>query len=204
MICLSRSDTALVSRCQHNDIAAFDAIVASYKHKIFNFIYRMIGDSDEAEDLTQEVFVKTYVALGTFRNESSLNTWIYRIAGNLCIDCLRKKSRRQSAMGGAAISLNEPIAADGDSEDDGPAREVADRSYEPYRLLARQELDQQIQAAFARLPEKMRTVVILHDLEDMPYEEIAAVVGCPLGTVKSRLFNARMQLREILAPYLDA
>lgn len=203
MICLSQTDTALICRCQDKDIAAFDSIVARYKLKIFNYIYRMVGDSDEAEDLTQEVFVKTYLAISSFRNESSLNTWLYRIANNLCIDSHRKRTRRHNALGGAPLSLNEP-AVEGDGEDGGPTREVADRSFEPFRVLAQQELDHQIQAALARLPLKMRTVVVLHDLEDMPYEEIAAVVGCPLGTVKSRLFNARMQLRETLKPYLES
>jgi len=204
VICLSQSDTALISRCQGKDIAAFDQIVARYKHKIFNYIFRMVGDSDEAEDLTQEVFVKTYVSLASFRSESSLNTWLYRIAGNLCIDSHRKRQRRQNALGGAPLSLNETPAAQTDSGDEsGLTRDVADRSFEPYNLLAQQELDSQIQKALSLLPEKMRTVVVLHDLEDMPYEEIAAIVGCPLGTVKSRLFNARVQLRDLLRPYLD-
>lgn len=205
MICLSQSDTALITRCQGKDIAAFDQIVARYKHKIFNYIYRMVGDSDEAEDLTQEVFVKTYISLATFRSESSLNTWLYRIAGNLCIDSHRKRRRRQNALGGAVLSLNETPASQAEGGDEaGPSRDVGDRSFEPYNLLAQQELDGQIQKALAQLPEKMRTVVVLHDLEDMPYEEIAAIVGCPLGTVKSRLFNARVQLRDLLKPYLEA
>ena len=204
VICLSQTDSALICRCQSNDIAAFDEIVARYKHKIFNYIFRMVGDCDEAEDLAQEVFVKTYLAINSFRNEASLNTWLYRIANNLCIDSHRKRARRKNALGGATLSLNES-AAEGDADAEaGPAREVADRSYEPFRMLAQQELDREIQAALAGLPLKMRTVVVLHDLEDMPYEEIATVVGCPLGTVKSRLFNARMQLREMLKPYLES
>ena len=204
MICLSQSDTALISRCQGKDIAAFDQIVVRYKHKIFNYIFRMVGDSDEAEDLTQEVFVKTYVSLASFRSESSLNTWLYRIAGNLCIDSHRKRRRRQNALGGATLSLDEAPAQTDMGDENGPSREVADRSFEPYNMLAQQELDGQIQKALAKLPEKMRTVVVLHDLEDMPYEEIAAIVGCPLGTVKSRLFNARVRLRDLLKPYLEA
>jgi RNA polymerase sigma-70 factor (ECF subfamily) len=205
VICLSQSDTALISRCQGKDITAFDQIVVRYKHKIFNYIFRMVGDSDEAEDLTQEVFVKTYVSLASFRSESSLNTWLYRIAGNLCIDSHRKRRRRQNALGGAVLSLNESPSTQVDTgEESAPTRDVGDRSFEPYNVLAQQELDGQIQKALAQLPEKMRTVVVLHDLEDLPYEEIAAIVGCPLGTVKSRLFNARLQLRDLLRPYLEA
>jgi RNA polymerase sigma-70 factor (ECF subfamily) len=204
VICLSQPDTALLARCQSNDLDAFDALVARYKHKIYNYIFRMVGDSEEAEDLTQDVFVKMYVALPTFRNQASLNTWLYRIAGNICIDAHRKKVRRENAMSGDVLSLND-TGGDGDigSDEQGTARDVPDASYEPYRLLATTELDSQIQMALHKLPEKMRAVLVLHDIEGFAYEEIAAVVQCPLGTVKSRLFNARMQMREYLKPYLE-
>ena len=205
MICLSQPDTALVTRCQDKDIAAFDEIVARYKHKIFNYIYRMVGDSEEAEDLTQEVFVKTYVSLGSFRSQASLNTWLYRIAGNPCIDSHRKRTRRQNALGGSLVSLSEPATADAEiGEDSGPARDVPDSSMEPYVVLARKDLDERAHLALQSLPEKMRRVIVLHDLEDVPYEEIASILGIPLGTVKSRLFNARMQLRDLLRPYVEA
>jgi RNA polymerase sigma-70 factor (ECF subfamily) len=165
----------------------------------------MVGDAEEAEDLTQDVFVKTYLAISSFRNQSSLNTWLYRIAGNLCIDAHRKKARKESALGGSTISLDETLTDGGETRDDSRAgREVPDERHEPYSLLARHELDAQVQAALGRLPEKMRSVVVLHDLEGLAYEEIAAIVDCPLGTVKSRLFNARLQLRELLKSYIDA
>jgi RNA polymerase sigma-70 factor (ECF subfamily) len=203
VICLAQPDTVLIARCQRDDLAAFDEIVARYKQKIFNYIFRMVGSSDEAEDLTQEVFVKMYLALDTFRNQASLSTWLYRIAGNLCIDAHRKRARREGGFGGGLISLDEPVHSDAGGEE-GAAREVPDTAHEPFKMLARQELDGQIQTALDRLPEKMRTVVVLHDVEGLQYEEIAQVVGCPLGTVKSRLFNARMQLRDLLASYLEA
>jgi RNA polymerase sigma-70 factor, ECF subfamily len=201
VICLSLSDTSLIARCQQNDITAFNAIVSRYKNKIYNYIYRMVGNDEDAEDLTQEVFVKMYVALDSFRNQSSLSTWLYRIAGNLCIDSHRKRSRRESGFGGPVSSLDETFAKD--HGDDGHAREVADVSFEPSKVLASQEMDRQIQLALAKLPDKMRTVVILHDIEGLQYEEVAAVVDCPLGTVKSRLFNARALLREYLGPYMQ-
>ena len=97
---MSLSDTSLIERCQRNDVAAFNEIVGRYKNKIYNYIYRMVGNSEDAEDLTQEVFVKMYVALDSFRNQSSLSTWLYRIAGNLCIDAHRKSSRRDAGFGG--------------------------------------------------------------------------------------------------------
>jgi RNA polymerase sigma-70 factor (ECF subfamily) len=200
VICLSVSDTLLIEMCQRNDIAAFNEIVGRYKNKIYNYIYRMVGNSEDAEDLTQEVFVKMYVALDSFRNQSSLSTWLYRIAGNLCIDSHRKRARRESGFGGTVASLDAPTNSDGGEE--GPVREVADSSFEPAKMLAKVEMDAQIQEALSKLPDKMRTVVVLHDIEGLQYEEIAEVVHCPLGTVKSRLFNARAALREHLGPYM--
>jgi RNA polymerase sigma-70 factor (ECF subfamily) len=161
----------------------------------------MVGSSEDAEDLTQEVFVKMYVALDSFRNQSSLSTWLYRIAGNLCIDAHRKNTRRESGFGGAVTSLNGPVFSD--EGEDGPARDVADSTYEPAKILAQTELDAKIQVALSKLPEKMRTVVILHDIEGLQYEEVADVLNCPLGTVKSRLFNARTALRQHLGPYME-
>lgn len=202
---MSKQDTALVARCRADDASAFDEIVLRYKQKIFQYILRMVGDSEEAEDLTQEVFVKTYLSLSAFRNQASLNTWIYRIAGNLCIDAHRKKARKETAMGGPAVSLDESFgdSADGKDESRG-GRELPDERQEPFSMLARQELDSEIQRALSKLPEKMRSVVILHDIEGLAYEEIAAIVDCPLGTVKSRLFNARVQLRDLLQDYMSA
>ena len=186
------TDYSLVERCRGNDEAAFSEVVARYKAKIYNYIYRMTGSADDAEDLTQEVFIRMYTSIDSFRGQSSLNTWLFRIAGNLCIDRFRRTKNRIPAY-----SLDEPVG-----EDAAPTHEVADRTYEPHRLLENVEMAEQIQDALAKLPEKLRATLLLHDIEGLPYEEIAQVVGCPLGTVKSRLFNARMQLRQHLAGYL--
>ncbi len=187
------TDHSLVERCRSNDDAAFSEVVARYKAKIYNYIYRMTGSSEDAEDLTQEVFIRMYTSIDSFRGQSSLNTWLFRIAGNLCIDRFRRTKNHVPAY-----SLDEPV---GDTEQ---AHEVADSTYEPHRLLENVEMAEQIQQALAKLPEKLRATLLLHDIEGMPYEEIAQVAGCPLGTVKSRLFNARMQLRRQLAGYLNA
>ncbi len=187
------TDLSLVERCRTNDEAAFNEVVARYKAKIYNYIYRMTGSSDDAEDLTQEVFIRMYTSIDSFRSQSSLNTWLFRIAGNLCIDRFRRAKNRT-----AAYSLDEPI---GGSEGE-TTHEVSDLTYEPQRLLENEEMAAQIQRALAQLPEKLRATLLLHDIEGLPYEEIAQVVGCPLGTVKSRLFNARMQLRQRLVGYL--
>ncbi len=192
-VSMPRTDYFLVERCRSNDDAAFSEVVARYKAKIYNYIYRMTGSSEDAEDLTQEVFVRMYTSIDSFRGQSSLNTWLFRIAGNLCIDRFRRTKNHISAY-----SLDEPV---GDADQ---THEVADSTYEPHRLLENVEMAEQIQSALAKLPEKLRATLLLHDIEGMPYEEIAQVAGCPLGTVKSRLFNARMQLRQHLAGYLNS
>jgi RNA polymerase sigma-70 factor (ECF subfamily) len=196
---LSKNDADLVTRCQTDDPTAFNEIVARYKQKVFQYILRMTGSMEEAEDLTQEVFIKTYLAIGSFKREASLTTWIYRIAGNICIDAHRKRSRVETALGGPAFSLDEHFEQ---PQDHHQSIEPADNSYEPYQLLSTQELDSYIQDALNKLPDRMRTVIILHDIEGMAYDEIASVIDCPLGTVKSRLFNARLQLRSLLKNYM--
>lgn len=187
------TDLSLVERCRASDDAAFSEVVARYKTKIYNYIYRMTGSSEDAEDLTQEVFIRMYTSIDTFRGQSSLNTWLFRIAGNLCIDRFRRAKKRTPAY-----SLDEPVG------DAAQVHEVPDHTYEPHRLLENVEMAEQIQQALSKLPEKLRATLLLHDIEGMPYEEISQVVGCPLGTVKSRLFNARMQLRQQLSGYLNA
>lgn len=187
------TDHSLVERCRANDDAAFGEVVARYKAKIYNYVYRMTGSADDAEDLTQEVFLRMYTSIDSFRGQSSLNTWLFRIAGNLCIDRFRRTKNRVPAY-----SLDEPVG------EDALAHEVADETYAPHRLLQNAEMAEQIQSALSKLPDKLRATLLLHDIEGLPYEEIAQIAGCPLGTVKSRLFNARMQLRQHLAGYLNS
>lgn len=194
---LTHSDTSLINRCQKADIAAFNEIVARHKGKIYNYLYRMTGSAEDAEDLTQEVFVRMYTSIGSFRAEASLSTWLFRIAGNLCVDAFRRGKKER----GLVQSLDAPTA--GDDGDEGATRDVPDWSREPMTLFKQKELGAQIQAALEKLPPKLRAAVVLHDVEGLPYEEIAAVEAIPLGTVKSRIFNARVALREHLRPYLE-
>lgn len=191
---LSVPEALLVQRCQRRDHAAFDEVVSRYKGRIFNYVFRMVGSSEEAEDITQEVFVRMYQSLDTFRSEASLSTWLFRIANNLCIDHFRR-SRKLRAH---AYSLDETLGGG----DDGERPEIADTTQEPYRALAQGELSERMEQAISAIPEKLRAVLILHDVEDVPYEEIARIVACPLGTVKSRLFHARMNMRQKISAYL--
>lgn len=195
MIAVADADSRLILRCQANDAAAFNEIVSRYKNKVYNYVSRMVGPGSDAEDLTQDIFVRAYMNIRSFQSRASLNTWLYRIATNICIDHRRKYSKIKSAT----TSLQRE-----DYEDEGETeRELPDERFDPQRVYLNSELGAQLQQAIASLPEKLRTVVLLHDVEGLQYEEIAEVVDCPLGTVKSRLFNARMALREKLSKYVD-
>jgi RNA polymerase sigma-70 factor (ECF subfamily) len=196
---LTHSDTSLIARCQKADVTAFNEIVARYKGKIYNYVYRMTGNAEDAEDLTQEVFVRMYTNIRSFRADASLSTWLFRIAGNLCVDAFRRNKKTRALV----RSLDAPVAGE-DDEGIGATRDVPDLANAPETLFSRKELGAHIQAALQKLPPKLRSAVILHDVEGLAYEEIAATEGIPLGTVKSRIFNGRVALREHLRPYLES
>ena len=196
MVCLLSADAVLVLRCQEDDCEAFDEIVARYKDGIYNYIRRMISNRDDVEDLAQEVFVRAFASMKSFRRESNLRTWLYRIATNLCIDRYRRA--------GIERQLIAPLAHErGDGE---ASREIdlPDESHDPQRAFERTELQIEVQKALFKLPEKLRAAILLYDMEGMPYEQIAETLGCPIGTVKSRIFNGRMQLRYLLRSYMEA
>jgi RNA polymerase sigma-70 factor (ECF subfamily) len=195
VIAVSNADAALILRCQANDAAAFNEIVSRYKNKVFNYVCRMVGAGADAEDLTQETFLRAYMNIKSFQSRASLNTWLFRIATNICIDFVRKRRKTQAVT----ASLHREDEEEGSEVE----RDMPDSRFDPQSILLNRELGVRLNQALASLPEKLRTVVLLHDIEGLAYEEIAQIVECPLGTVKSRLFNARMALRQRLQPYLD-
>lgn len=188
------SDAALVERALDKDLAAFEQLVARYQNKIVAYSARMLNDSDEAEDIAQETFIKAYRSLDSFRGASSFSTWLYRIATNLCIDRVRQRKRRPQQ----AYSLDEPY----DKEDGTGGRELPDYNAEPSRNVESEELRQQVRSTVAEMPEKLRQVLVMCDIQGMPYEKIAQILDCPMGTVKSRLFHARADLARRLRPYM--
>lgn len=193
---LVSADAVLVLRCQANDIEAFDEIVTLYKDGIYNYIWRMVSSREDAEDIAQDVFVRAFGAIKTFRRESNLRTWLYRIATNLCVDRYRRR--------GLEKQLFVPIEHGRKDEDGQPqAFDLPDLTNEPQRMYENTELQREIQQALMKMPEKLRSALLLFDFEGLSYDEIAETVSCPVGTVKSRIFNARVQLRDLLRAYVD-
>ncbi len=187
------ADFALVQRAKAQDRAAFNEIVLRYKSKVYNYIYRQVESAADAEDLTQETFVRAYLSINSFQSRASLNTWLFRIATNLCIDQGRKEKRTRSFL-----------APRPKEEDNSIEQDVPDSSFDPQELALNTELGVKLEAALRALPEKLRTVILLYDIEGLSYEEISAILDCPLGTIKSRIFNARSAMRDKLAPYLQS
>jgi RNA polymerase sigma-70 factor (ECF subfamily) len=182
----------LVAQAQGGDEAAFEALVAQFSTRIYNYVARMVQDPTEAQDVAQETFVRAYQAIKNFRGASSFQTWLYRIASNLAIDAARRRKRRQWDV----VSLDEPVEGDEDSE---MGRDFPDdKTRTPAEEAESAETRRQVWEAIGELSDKLRPVIILYDLQGLSYEEVAHVLGCPMGTVKSRLFNARSQLREKL------
>src|SRR5882672_5953619 len=180
------SDESLVTRVLAGETAAFEDLVKRYERAIVNFIYRMIGDYDQALDLAQEVFFKVYRSLGRFDPTYRFSTWLYRIASNRSIDHLRKKNP-------ALFSLDDP--GDASSRTDRVVQ-LRSASRGPDELLASVELGRQIGQAIESLPPGYRELVLLRHLQGMPYATIAQMKRLPLGTVKNRLFRAREILRK--------
>ncbi len=193
---VSNADTSLILRCQDNDAAAFNEIVARYKNRVYNYICRTVGPGADADDLTQETFIRAYMNIKSFQSRATLNTWLFRIATNICIDHQRKVKRIQSNL----VPLQRE---DADNEED-VQMDIPDTRYNPEDMLLTKELNTELSKALLDLPEKLRTVILLHDIEGLAYEEIMEIVDCPLGTVKSRLFNARQTIRKKISHYLNS
>jgi RNA polymerase sigma-70 factor (ECF subfamily) len=183
----------LAARAAAGDAGAFDALVTLLGGRVFAVALRLLKDRGEAEDLTQEVFVLLYRHLPEFRGDSKLSTWVYRITHNRALNRLKFLKRRGV---GSHLDVDDP--AHSKSTLDPETQRGAAR--DPDRHLATLDLSTALEAALRELPEEQRTLVVLRDLEDLSYEEVAEVTGLPLGTVKSRLHRARIELARRLGP----
>jgi RNA polymerase sigma-70 factor (ECF subfamily) len=192
---MSKSDDELIARCKNGDMSAFDLIVQRNKVPLINFIYRFVGDQETAEDLAQETFIRIYKNARRYRSDmAGFRTWMYRIAANLCKNELRSRNRRSRILVSSAIG-------DQDNSSD-PIENAMDPSAGPDRQMEEKELQKVLTQAISCLPDRLRTVLILRDVEGMPYEEISRIINRPVGTVKSRLNRARLVLKDKMAAYI--
>lgn len=173
----------------------FDGFFQTYEQRIFNLIYRLVGDYDDATDLTSETFVRALRGYSRFRREAQPYTWLYRIALNLCKNYFRQQQHRSRVH---AFSLDAPAEHDGELL----AREVEDDRPAPQERSEAKELEAQVMKCLGGLRPEFRTLIVLRDVQGLSYQEIGRVLGCSEKAVKSRLFRARTQLREALSPYL--
>jgi RNA polymerase sigma-70 factor, ECF subfamily len=186
----------LIRRLQQRDERAFEEMVRLYQHKVFNLVYRMIGSAEEAEDIAQEVFVTVFKAIDSFRGESKFSTWLYRIAANHCKNRMKYLGRRSYKATG---ELDE--AAERELQDAQPSA-MRPHIDGPDAVLEGLQLERMVQAGIAALDEEHRALIVLRDVEDLSYDEIASITGLAEGTVKSRLHRARLALKEHMAKHM--
>lgn len=188
---LKETDHQLVERAQRGDNQAFDLLVRKYQHKVLGLIGRYVFDQSEVQDVAQEAFIKAYRALGRFRNESAFYTWMYRIAINTAKNHLVARGRR-------------PPGSDMDISD----AEVLDQSGRladidtPESSIARDQLEKAVFETIEGLPEDLRTAITLREFEGLSYEDIAGIMECPVGTVRSRIFRAREAVDKRIQPLM--
>ncbi|MBI3141086.1 MAG: RNA polymerase sigma factor RpoE [Rhodocyclales bacterium] len=186
-------DHQLVLRAQRGDQQAFGLLVSKYQRKLARLLSRLIRDPAEVEDVAQETFIKAYRALPTFRGDSAFYTWLYRIGINTAKNYLVSQGRRA------------PTTTDFDSEE----AETFDEGEQlrdintPERVLQSKQIGETVNAAIEALPEELRTAIMLREIEGLSYEEIAKIMDCPIGTVRSRIFRAREAVAEKLRPLLE-
>jgi RNA polymerase sigma-70 factor (ECF subfamily) len=187
------ADNLLVREAKTGSREAFGELVRRYQDRIYTIVLGHLLSREDALDLTQEVFIKAHGRLTDFREDCIFYTWLYRIAINSCIDFARRRRRSQ-----------QPFSLEGEVLADAGYEPVDERVHaDPERWLVNKELGSQLRVAIQALPEPLRLAVILHDIEGLPQKEIAGIMGCPLGTVKSRIQRGRYELRDRLRPYLD-
>jgi RNA polymerase sigma-70 factor (ECF subfamily) len=202
-----RGHADLFRRAQTGDRGAFGQIVQLYQDRVYNAILRTVGNVDDARELTQETFTRALGKIDGFRGEAQPYTWLFRIALNLSISRLRTVHRHRTFSLDGAASGENGRARDGAAGDE-PAtalrdRVAVDRSQGPAEQLASRERNAAVLAALGRLDPEYRAVLVMRDVEGFDYQQMADVLGLPLGTLKSRLFRARIALRDELKPYME-
>ena len=185
-------DEQLVERVQRGDKAAFNLLVKKYQHKVVNLIARYVNNPGDVPDVAQEAFIKAYRALPTFRGESAFYTWLYRIAVNTAKNYLTSQGRRPPSS---------DVEAD-EAESYGGGEALQEVST-PENLALTDEIKRTVFSAIEALPEDLRTAITLRELEGLSYDEIAEIMDCPVGTVRSRIFRAREAIDKKLQPLIE-
>ncbi len=183
-------ERALIQRCIAGDAAAFEPLVEKYRQRVWRLAYQVLHDREEAWDVAQEAFVRAFHSLPSFRGQSAFYTWLFRITVNVATDRHRQRGARARAFGPERVTEEEW------------ARSTPDPGRGPDQEAARAEQRERIRRALDALPPKARTIIMLSDVEGLSYREIAEVLNCPIGTVMSRLHNARKRLKGLLGPLL--
>jgi RNA polymerase sigma-70 factor (ECF subfamily) len=185
-------DSELVKRVQQGDKSAFDLLVVKYQQRVVNLISRFVSDKSECYDVAQETFIKAYKALGNFRGDSQFYTWLYRIAANTAKNHLASRARKSPAY---SVEVEDAEHFSGES---------ALKDYAtPESLLLTEEIKRTVYQAIESLPEDLKSAITLREIEGLSYEEIADVMECPIGTVRSRIFRARDAIDKELRPLLE-
>jgi RNA polymerase sigma-70 factor (ECF subfamily) len=183
-------ERALIQRCIAGDAAAFEPLVEKYRQRVWRLAYQVLHDREEAWDVAQEAFVRAFHSLPSFRGQSAFYTWLFRITVNVATDRHRQRGAQARAFGPERVTEEEW------------ARTTPDPGGGPEQQAARKEQRERIRSALDALPPKARTIIMLSDVEGLSYREIAEVLNCPIGTVMSRLHNARKRLKTLLGPML--
>lgn len=186
---MCENEQILLERSKAGDVEAFEALVEAYQKRIFNLAYRIVGNYDDAGDMTQEALIRVFKSIAGFREQSSFSTWIYRITTNVCLDEIRRKKNKK------VLSLDEEIHM----EDGEMKRQFMNDDPLPDEIAEREELRRVVNEAIHSLPEDHRVIITLRDIQGLSYDEIANVLDCPSGTVKSRISRARNALKNILS-----
>jgi RNA polymerase sigma-70 factor (ECF subfamily) len=193
-------EAELLRKARFGDRGAFGQIVLRYQDRLYNAVVRTVGDPEEARELVQETFTKALAKIDTFRGDAQPYTWLFRIAINLSISQLRKVGRKRT------FSLDASFAGDSGSSDQAASlvdRVAQDKGPSPHDVIEKREEHEQVLAALGRLDAEYRAILVMRDIEGFDYQQMAEVLQLPLGTLKSRLFRARLALRDELKSYFE-
>jgi RNA polymerase sigma-70 factor (ECF subfamily) len=180
-------ELTIIRQVQHGDVDSFELLVAAYEKNVFNVALQMTGNREDAQDMTQEAFIKAYNSLSSFRGDSRFSSWLYRIVSNVCLDFKRRQGRRPAS----SLTVE-------DDEGENVELDIADESQSPEALLERKLTREAVRRGLAELPDEQRQILLLREIQGLSYEEIGDAMNLEPGTVKSRIFRARKKLCAFL------